>query len=405
MTKPQIVEITAVSTGYSFGQKLVSVAIEYSDAVIGDRLRLEDFVVEGFPIIGVCASDSVRGEIARTGRFVQLLLDPSNPATALCKHVGQGPHGRMEIVAPPIRVSQLAPVQTAGGREAEPSYDMPAAKQDRGMVERFLNASFTTREGKRLDYNFYAPERIIRGQKYPVVLFMHDAGSCSPSVEAPLMQETGATVWALESDYGRRPCFVVAPHYPTVCANDNFEVTWEADATVELLESLCEQYAVDRRRIYATGQSMGCMMICELLLRNPHFFAGCLLVAGQWDPKRMAAAREENLWAVVSSGDRKAYPIMGECMRAMRDAGGKLSIAHLDARADAAWLDASIRSQKSGNCNLNFTWFEGRSVIPDGMEETPGMHHVCTWGKAYDIKALREWLFEQRLHEGKYAND
>ena len=92
-------------------------------------------------------------------------------------------------------------------------------------------------------------------------------------------------------------------------------------------------------------------------------------------------------------------------MRAMRDAGGKLSIAHLDARADAAWLDASIRSQKSGNCNLNFTWFEGRSVIPDGMEETPGMHHVCTWGKAYDIKALREWLFEQRLHEGKYAND
>lgn len=273
------------------------------------------------------------------------------------------------------------------------------------MTERFLTASFATSDGKRLAYDFYAPERIVRGQKYPVVLFLHDAGSCSPDVEAPLMQGTGATVWALESDYGRRPCYVVAPHYPTVCANDDFAVTWEADATVELVEALCDQYAIDRTRIYATGQSMGCMMICELLLRNPHFFAGCLLVAGQWDPARMAAARDENLWAVVSGGDVKAFPIMSACFHAMRDAGGLLSVGHVDAKADAAWLDAAIRTQKSANCNLNFTWFEGRSVIPDGLPDNPGLHHVCTWRKAYDIKALREWLFEQRLYEGKYAYD
>ena len=43
------------------------------------------------------------------------------------------------------------------------------------------------------------------------------------------------------------------------------------------------------------------------------------------------------------------------------------------------------------------TWFEGRSVVPDDQPVHPGTHHVNTWVKAYDIKALREWLFEQRL--------
>lgn len=405
MNATQMIDMTIVSTGYSSGQRIVSVVIEYSDNISADRLSKEDFSVESYPIIDANVSDSIRGGVKRIGRFVQLLLDPENPETELCVHIGRGPQSRLDIKKPRLIVSQLVPIETADGARAEAFSNAAVTKQDRGVADRFLTAGFTTNSGNQLTYHLYAPERVIRGQNYPVVLFMHDAGSCSQDAEATLMQGTGATVWALESDFGRRPCFVVAPHYPTVCANDDFEVTWEADATVELIESLCEQYPIDRKRIYATGQSMGCMMICELLVRNPHFFAGSLLVAGQWSPKRMAAAKDENIWAIVSSGDAKAYPIMGSCMRAMREAGGSLSVDHIDARADAAWLDASVRRQKSNNCNLNFTWFEGRSVIPDGVPAHPGAHHVHTWQKAYDIKALREWLFEQRLYEGKYSYD
>ena len=40
----------------------------------------------------------------------------------------------------------------------------------------------------------------------------------------------------------------------------------------------------DKNRIYGTGQSMGCMMLCELNIRYPGFFGGCFLVAGQWNP-------------------------------------------------------------------------------------------------------------------------
>jgi predicted peptidase len=47
---------------------------------------------------------------------------------------------------------------------------------------------------------------------------------------------------------------------------------------------------------------------------------------------------------------------------------------------------------------MHFTWFEGESIIPDGITEAhPGMHHVMTWARAYYITALRDWLFRQSL--------
>lgn len=397
MYDPHVIGVTALATTYGIGQKLVSVAVEYNEELYGADLSVDCFAIDGFEITNVFTATACRKNASRKGRFVQLTLNSTGDETNMIGHTGRGRDARLFVHKPQITVSQLKPLQTVSGKELAPFEGRNADRIDRGMVDHFIPAVFTTDDGHELNYNLYMPERIVQGQIYPVVLFMHDAGSCSDDPSSPLVQGTGATVWAMEADYGRRPCFVVAPQYPNVCANDEFEVTWEADATVQLLYDLMLRYPIDSTRIYATGQSMGCMMICELMLRNPHFFAGCLLVAGQWDPVRMAAAKDENIWAIVSYGDAKAYPIMSECMKEMRKAGGRLSYGHIDARGDAAILDAAIRSQNERNCNLNFTWFEGRSVIPDGIEEHPGMHHIFTWTKAYDIKALREWLFEQRL--------
>lgn len=392
-----VIGITAVTSAYGAGQRLTSVALEYSEAMDGSRLTADDYAIEGLQITGVCTSDAARGEIDWTGRFVQLLVDGDPASLSLCEHVGRGPAARLSIRRPVLSVTQKRDLVTASGRTAPAFSGRPTTGIDYGIAERFSTMTFTTRNGRKLDYNLYIPEHMVAGQTYPIVLFMHDAGSCSQDTDAPLLQGTGATVWAIESYYSRRPCFVLAPHYPNVCASDDFRVTWEAEATVELLEFLCASYPVDRRRIYGTGQSMGCMMLCELMLCHPRFFAGCLLVAGQWDPERMKAAKEENLWVIVSSGDAKAFPIMRKAMNNLRDAGGNVCMSHISARADAAWLDAAIRSQKQKGANLNFTWFEGRSVIPDAQDVNPGAHHVNTWVKAYDIKALREWLFEQRL--------
>lgn len=250
---------------------------------------------------------------------------------------------------------------------------------------------------RAIKYNLFIPKNYDREKLYPLVMFIHDAGACSNDVGKTLIQGNGATIWAIPSEQSKRPCFVLAPQYSNVCVNDNFEVTWELDATIELIKSLMMKFSIDKSRIYGTGQSMGCMMLCEMSLRNRNFFAGCLLVAGQWNPSTMSAAKNQNFWIVVAEGDTKAFPIMKKCIDNIENAGGKVSREHIDAKADNLTLDKSIYSQNLQNCNINFTWFEGKTILPNGELDIPVSHHVFTWEKAYDIEALRKWLFEQSL--------
>ncbi len=391
-----VLDMSVVTSAYGSGQKISAVAVEYSEPVCRGDLKPEMFAVDGYKITGLCVSDNVRGEPLWEGQIVQLLLEGDQKTLDLCEHVGRGRDGRIAIRRPVLQVTQKQDIPTSIGNVAE-AFQKETTAVDFGIAERFSACTFTTKDGNLLNYNLYIPEHMVPGQEYPVVLFMHDLGSCSPDVKAPLLQGTGATVWAIESYYNRRPCFVVAPQYTRQCADDDYHVTWEAEATIELMDFLCQAYPMDKKRLYGTGQSMGTMMLCEMMLQHPHYFAGFLLVAGQWDPERMGAAWNENIWVVISDGDEKASPIMRKCLHAMEMQGGKLGYGHVNARSEAAWIDSSIRSQKQKNNNLNLTWFEGRSVVPDTMPVHGGTHHVCTWAKAYDIKALREWLFEQRL--------
>ena len=393
----RVMSMTVVTSAYGSGQRITSVAIEYSEDVCRGSLNAEMYEVEGYTIDSLCVSDTARGELVWNGRFVQLLLSGEAEALSLCRHVGRGMDTRLQIRRPVLAVSQKQDILTSAGNTV-PAFDRRLTTEiDLGIADKFIAASFTTKEGRRLNYNLYVPDHMVAGQMYPVVLFMHDLASCSEDTAAPLLQGTGATVWAIESYYNRRPCFIVAPQYTRQCAQDDYTVTWESEATLELMEYLFGLYPMDRRRLYGTGQSMGCMMLCDLMVRHPHTFAGCLLVAGQWEPAQMGTVPGENLWIVVSRGDAKAFPTMRAVVGEMEKGGARICYGHVSARADAAWLDAAIRSQKQKNANVNMTWFEGRSVVPDNQQVHPGAHHVNTWVKAYDIKALREWLFEQRL--------
>ena len=253
-------------------------------------------------------------------------------------------------------------------------------------------------EEKKLLYNLYIPENLEKGKKYPLVLFIHDMGSCSADVKNTLIQGKGATVWAADAWQKRQPCFVLAPCYERQCANDDFQVTWEADATIGLVKELLLQYAaIDEKRIYGTGQSMGCMMLCELMLRNPGFFGGCFLVAGQWNPKTMGSVKKENIWILVSEKDFKAFPIMGECMKAVEENGGRVTRGSLNARDSLETQNQKIREIARSGEHVFFTWFENDSVIAEDTEEIkPWFYHVQTWKHAYDLEAVGDWLFAQK---------
>ena len=250
-------------------------------------------------------------------------------------------------------------------------------------------------EGHTLPYNLYVPEKI--DQPLPLVVFMHDMGSISQEPDYTLRQGIGALVWADDQEQEKRPCFILAPQYGEKSAHDDYTVGWAAEATIALIESVCQTYEIDAKRIYGTGQSMGTMMLCELLITHPRFFAGCFLTAGQWDPERMASIQDEHVWVMVSEHDGRAFPIMGQCMEAIEKAGGKVARGHVDAKADEATKAAFCKDVLDQNAHIQFTWLDGDSVLTPDAPNFPAVHHMYTWKWAYLFEPIRAWLFEQKL--------
>ena len=250
-------------------------------------------------------------------------------------------------------------------------------------------------EGHTLPYNLYVPDHM--DHPLPLVVFMHDMGSLSEEPDFTLRQGIGALVWADAKEQEKRPCIVLAPQYSEKSAHDDYTVGWAAEATIRLIEYLCSAYNIDQTRIYGTGQSMGTMMLCELMITHPRFFAGCFLTAGQWDPDRMAAIKDEHVWIMVSEHDGRAFPIMGECMKAIEKAGGKVARGHVDAKADEETKAQFCKDVLSQNANIQFTWLEGDSVLLPGAHVFPAVHHMSTWKWAYLFEPIRAWLFEQKL--------
>ncbi|MCD7805791.1 MAG: MBL fold metallo-hydrolase [Lachnospiraceae bacterium] len=248
-------------------------------------------------------------------------------------------------------------------------------------------------EERYMDYNLFLPQDYQNGRKYPLVLFMHDMGSCYSDPQEVVRREMGAYIWAEPEEQHRHPCIVVVPCYTRKTADDNFTTTWEAEATIELVKSLIANFPVDTRFVYGTGQSMGCMMLCNMMLQHPGFFSASIMVAGQWDPFQMAKLKNENLWILVSEKDEKAYPIMKNAIRKMEEAGAKVLKNSLPAWAPDAW-DSAVRSMMAKNRPVHFT------EISEPDEETgqaisPCSYHKITWQRAYGIQAIRDWLFTQ----------
>ncbi|MCM1123734.1 MAG: MBL fold metallo-hydrolase [Eubacterium sp.] len=386
----EIRNITAVTKVTGSGQMVVAAVLEYQDMVSETALPREDaadrYLVKDRTITRAYISRSGEMEDETSeGKYVILELDPQDRGASVKRRIGKGRDAKLRIVPGEVEVRL-------------PGEDFYRKNNQTINQTADLFAQFTYQDaatGKELVYNLFCPQEMEEGKNYPLVLFMHDAGACSADITAPLAQGNGATVWAERRAQKRHACFVLAPRYPEMAANDEFEVTWEADATIRLVQTLLQEYPIDEKRIYGTGQSMGCMMLCELLLRNPGFFAGCYLVAGQWNPARMGAVKDENLWILVSEMDEKAFPIMGDCMKQVEKQGGRVVRGALNAKESLAEQNAVVRQIARTGEHIFFTWYEKDSVLPEGGEIFPGAYHVNTWVHAYYLEAVQDWLFAQ----------
>lgn len=397
---------TAISRVLGDGRKVETVVLEYDTSISNKSLSNESFRVEGKEVTGIYANNvpeqALKGMdgpyvIIEVKAEVDLNTQPQMSAEADKEkrqardrmqggpglRAGWSTGGNDEYPGNAV-VIQATDIKNCKGKTYKAN-DMPIeTTSERCLVaDDFKQEEFISLyTGQVLPYNIYLPEDYNPSEQYPLVLFIHDASVASGDVTHTLYQGNGATSWAEPEAQARHKCIVVAPEYPFVTVDDNWNYSHHLDATIALLKELQAKYSIDPKRIYTTGQSMGCMSSIVLMLKEPDLFAGALLVAGKWNPSLMGPLDKQNIWIISCEGDESSNSLQEKAVELWRSQGSNVSEATWDMTLPKEELSKAADKMRAEGNHLLFTHFAGGN-------------HRATWLVAYGIEGVQDWLFEQ----------
>ena len=397
---------TAISKVLGDGRKVETVVLEYDTPVSNRSLIPGCFRVEGKQVTRIYANTTPeRTDKGKDGKYViievkaevDLNAQPKQPTPADMEkkkerdriqggpglRAGWSTGGNDEYPGYAV-VVQTADIRTATGKTYKATDTPIASTRERCLVaEDFKQEEFVSPyTGQVLPYNIYLPEDYTPEEQYPLVLFIHDAGVASGPVTQTLYQGNGAISWAEPEVQARHKCIVVAPEYPFITVDDNWNYSHHLDATIALLKDLQTRYSIDPKRIYTTGQSMGCMSSIVMMLKEPELFAGALLVAGKWNPTLMGPLANQNIWIISCEGDTSSNTLQGEAVELWRKDGHTVTEATWDMTLSSEQLSEEADKMRADGSHLLFTHLTGGN-------------HRATWFVAYGIRSVQDWLFEQ----------
>lgn len=414
-----IEQVTVISKSYGDGELPAYVVLKYPHSLDSKQLAAADYTVEGRTVEKVTTNTEPTAEKDVPGCYVVLHLAHSNTSfdgdlAARAKQdaaqAGQADaagddKGGKGVDAPwiadrqppdlTVKVSQVKDVKAQDGTVYAASSQ---AHSDSGVVEqdvdRFTQHVYKDPEtGYEMPYNLYLPKDYDPNKSYPLVFFVADASANINNTKTPLFQGNGATVWTEPEEQAKHPCIVLAPQYTqdlvqSIGMMTTDENVWTPGLTLvtHLLQDTIKNYAVDKTRIYGTGQSQGGMTNIAISDRYPDLFAAQWLVACQWNVQEMAAMKDKKLWITVCEGDNKAFPGMNEATALWESLGSSVArnaSPWWNSKSPVAELDKQVRELAAQGKKINYTVFAGGN-------------HMYTWSFAYGIDAIRDWLFAQK---------
>lgn len=393
MKNPHIRHITAVTRVLPDGQKCTGALLEYDGVIDRRSVNRNTFSVKDRTVTEayVCRGPEDKGE--GDGIYVTLCLSPLDEGASTYFPGQPWENVPASMIPGSVKVNQQEDIRRADGGVMEKCRQWDESDGNRDLlVEEFVQGSF---EG--LAYNLFIPRDYDPDRKYPLVQFIHDASVCSADVKATLAQGVGALVWMTREAQAKHPCFVLAPQFaPPSIVDDDWNVDHRLEVEKRLLDRIVSLYSIDTRRLYTTGQSMGCMSSMVLNLRYPDLFAASLFVAGQWDEEafRGSGLERGRFWFINSQGDAKAFPGMNQILVELEKAGARVARQVWSAGADQDEYAELTRGLVESGANVIYTPFE-MTTVAKGWHSGGGEHHVHTWRYAYGIEAVREWMFAQ----------
>jgi predicted peptidase len=209
---------------------------------------------------------------------------------------------------------------------------------------------FEARTFRNMPYRLFTPAAYDRTRKYPLILWLHGAGSVGGD---NFKQISGASLrgthtWIAPAVQAKHPAFVLAPQ--------SHGGGWDQEMPLVLgvLDLLKKEFNIDPSRIYIAGQSMGGFGTWDYITARPDLFAAAIPLCGGGDASHASVIAKTPIWAFHGAAD-PTVPVARsrEMIAAVKRAGG----------------------------NPLYT-------------EYPGVGHEV-WFKAFQEKGLVEWLFAQ----------
>jgi predicted peptidase len=388
-----VTSVTAITKVFGNGQRMVAVAVAYDRPIQNAGLSAEAYLVEGRRILRVYANRTADlAETGQDGPFVIVELDPEDASAPTYVQVQRD----ITLNEATASLTQATAVAASDGTVIDASGPLGNTAVRNLGVEDFVQRTFAhAPTGKTINYNLFVPKAYDPAKSYPLVNFMHDAGVTSDNPLMTLSQGLGAVIWADPAEQAKRECFVVAPQFPEQFVNDESEDSPYADLVVDLVAALTKEFSIDTNRLYTTGQSGGGMLSIAISIKYPDFFAASFLVACQWAPEKCKPLATEKMWVVVSEGDIKAFPGQNAIMDVLRAEGATIAQAQWNGRGTPDKLSAEALALEAPGAPILYATFAPGTVHLPGQDDGPGPNHINTWRVAYQIEAIRDWLFKQ----------
>ncbi|HEV3216964.1 MAG TPA: PHB depolymerase family esterase [Vicinamibacterales bacterium] len=221
-----------------------------------------------------------------------------------------------------LALAIAAVASTAAQQAARP---VPGATQ--GTLDGFAARSY--RSGRdTMPYRLFVPSGYDGQKKYPLIVWLHGAGGVGRDNLRQIAgdQIAGTRTWTQPATQAKYPAFVVAPQ----TADGWGAQTRGPDAlgapltlVVGIVDSLENEFSIDRHRIYVAGQSDGGFAVWDLITKQPERVAAAIAVCGGGDPARAARVRTMPIWVFHGDAD-DVVPVTAsrQMVAAINKAGG-----------------------------------------------------------------------------------
>jgi predicted peptidase len=197
-----------------------------------------------------------------------------------------------------------------------------------------------------INYLLFLPKDYSEtGTPSPMIVFLHGSGERGNDLEK-------VKAWGPPAMVEKNPDFpfiVVSPQCPE-------EQYWNAYLLKVMIDSILENYHVDRNRVYLTGLSMGGFGTWELAMAYPEYFAAIAPICGGGNPNLVSQLKKIPVWVFHGKKD-DAVP----------------------AYQSARMVDAL----KMINADVKYT------LLPEGG-------HVDAWVYAYGEAGLFDWFLKHQ---------